>query len=161
LQKEVDLDWSGEDRYSRLVCKVLLPDGDDASLDQVKAGMALHYKQPNSMRESRRPPTERPMLRRRMRREEGMSVYGPMRIPYPIQPQNFRHGSESPFCFDKENHRIACREQYHGPVRGTYERTSTTGRDAPITTISGGHRVEFADSATAQQAGYRAARNCP
>jgi hypothetical protein len=28
-----------------MVCKVLLPDGEDACLDQVKLGMASHYKQ--------------------------------------------------------------------------------------------------------------------
>src|SRR5713226_3005499 len=42
--KEVTLDCGKEESYGRLVCKVMV-DGDDSCLEQVKAGMAWHYKQ--------------------------------------------------------------------------------------------------------------------
>jgi endonuclease YncB( thermonuclease family) len=41
--KEVAIEWSKRDRYGRIVGKVLL-DGRDVCLEQVRAGMAWHYK---------------------------------------------------------------------------------------------------------------------
>jgi endonuclease YncB( thermonuclease family) len=38
--KAVTLKWEYERSYGRLICKVLLPNGEDICLDQVKAGMA-------------------------------------------------------------------------------------------------------------------------
>jgi endonuclease YncB( thermonuclease family) len=43
--KTVALECENERSYGRLICKILLPDGEDVCLDQVKAGMAWHYKQ--------------------------------------------------------------------------------------------------------------------
>ena len=43
--KVVRLECENERSYGRLICKVLLQHGEDACLDQVKAGMAWHYKQ--------------------------------------------------------------------------------------------------------------------
>jgi endonuclease YncB( thermonuclease family) len=45
LGKAVTLDCTALDPYQRLVCKILLPNGEDVDLDQIKAGMAWHYKQ--------------------------------------------------------------------------------------------------------------------
>src|SRR5258707_1032413 len=39
LAKNVNLNCTGEQSYGRLVCKVLLANGEDVDLDQVKAGM--------------------------------------------------------------------------------------------------------------------------
>ena len=41
--KEVTIEWSKRDRYRRIVGKVMLDDR-DICLDQIKAGMAWHYK---------------------------------------------------------------------------------------------------------------------
>lgn len=41
--KQVEIEWSKRDRYRRLVSKVLL-EGNDVCLQQIKAGMAWHYK---------------------------------------------------------------------------------------------------------------------
>jgi endonuclease YncB( thermonuclease family) len=41
--KQVEVEWSKRDRYGRIVGKVL-HDGSDVCLQQVKAGMAWHYK---------------------------------------------------------------------------------------------------------------------
>jgi endonuclease YncB( thermonuclease family) len=43
--KGVTLQCEYERSYGRLICKILLSDGEDLCLDQVKAGMAWHYKQ--------------------------------------------------------------------------------------------------------------------
>jgi endonuclease YncB( thermonuclease family) len=43
FQKEVTIEWAKRDRYGRIVGKVLL-DGRDICLEQVRAGMAWHYK---------------------------------------------------------------------------------------------------------------------
>jgi len=43
--KQIDLDCRNEESYGRKVCKVLLPGGEDAGLNQVNAGLAWHYKQ--------------------------------------------------------------------------------------------------------------------
>ncbi len=42
--KTVDVEWSKQDRYGRTVGKIVL-DGVDICLEQVKRGMAWHYKQ--------------------------------------------------------------------------------------------------------------------
>jgi len=44
FKREVTADCSKTDKYRREICKILL-DGVDANLEQVKAGMAWHYKQ--------------------------------------------------------------------------------------------------------------------
>lgn len=46
----VTLDCENERSYGRLICKIMLPDGEDACLDQVKAGMAWHYKHTRTSR---------------------------------------------------------------------------------------------------------------
>jgi endonuclease YncB( thermonuclease family) len=43
--KTVTLECQNERSYGRFICKILLPNGEDLDLDQVKAGMAWHYKQ--------------------------------------------------------------------------------------------------------------------
>lgn len=41
--KVVVVDWAKQDRYQRLVGKILL-DGEDVNLEQIKAGLAWHYR---------------------------------------------------------------------------------------------------------------------
>lgn len=43
--KIVTLECENEKSYRRLICRVLLPTGEDVCLDQAKTGMAWHYKQ--------------------------------------------------------------------------------------------------------------------
>jgi hypothetical protein len=43
--KAVTLQCEYETSHGRLICKVLLPYGEDLGLDQLKAGIAWHYKQ--------------------------------------------------------------------------------------------------------------------
>ena len=44
FDKDVKVVCDKTDQYGRLVCKILL-DGKDINLEQVKAGMAWHYKE--------------------------------------------------------------------------------------------------------------------
>ncbi len=44
FNKQVSVEYSKQDRYGRTVGKIIV-DGIDANLEQVKAGMAWHYKQ--------------------------------------------------------------------------------------------------------------------
>ena len=43
--KTATFDCESERSYGRLICKILLPDGEDVCFDRVRAGMAWHYKQ--------------------------------------------------------------------------------------------------------------------
>jgi len=43
--KTVTVECDNERSYGRLICKILLPNSDDRCLEQLKAGMAWHYKQ--------------------------------------------------------------------------------------------------------------------
>ena len=155
--KDVNLDCGGEESYGRLVCKVLLPGGEDVDLDQVKAGLAWQYKQYES--------TQNPDDRAKYAAAEDAareSHIGLWAVAHPVQPQDFRHGTQSPLCFDKSDHRIACSEQYHGPVRGNVRSHIFHWPGCPnYDDISEGNRVEFSSAAAAEQGGYRAAHNCP
>jgi endonuclease YncB( thermonuclease family) len=99
--KVVNLDCGTEQSYGRLVCKVLLPNGEDVDLDQVKAGMAWHYKQ----YQSQQTPSDRAAYAAAedAARETHLGLWSDA---HPIQPQDFRHGTQSPLCFDKADHRI-------------------------------------------------------
>jgi endonuclease YncB( thermonuclease family) len=42
--KRITVEWDKRDRYGRIVGKVITLNGTDANLEQIKAGMAWHYK---------------------------------------------------------------------------------------------------------------------
>jgi len=157
--KQVTLDCGKEESYGRKVCKVLLPNGEDADLDQVKAGLAWHYKQYafEQTPEDRQAYAAAEDAARQAHR-------GLWADAHPIQPQDFRHGTQSQLCFDdaQADHRIACSEQYQGPVRGNRRSHIYHWPGCPnYDDIAEYNRVEFPNAAAAEQAGYRAARNCP
>lgn len=155
--KQVNLDCGNEESYGRKVCKVLLPGGEDAGLDQVKAGLAWHYKQYAFAQT----PSDRQVYAAAedSAREAHLGLWTDA---HPVQPQDFRHGSQSSLCLDKQDHRIACSEQYEGPVRanrrsGIYHWPGCPDYDK----IAEHNAIEYPSSAAAQAAGFRAARNCP
>ncbi len=156
-EKNVNLDCGDEESYGRLVCKVLLPNGEDVDLDQVKAGLAWHYKQFQSQQTA----ADRAAY---SAAEDSARKHhlGLWTDPHPVQPQDFRHGTQSLLCLDKRDHRIACSEQYASPVRGSMRSHIYHWPGCPnYGDISEGNRVEFHNAAAAEQAVYRAARNCP
>ena len=155
--KNVNLTCSGIDQYGRLTCKVLLPNGEDVDLDQIKAGMAWHYKQFQKLQSAtdRHEYGEAEDAARRAR-------LGLWADPHPVQPQDFRHGTQSQLCLDNNDHRIACSELYDGPVRGNVRSGIYHWPGCPnYNDIAEQNRVELPSAVAAERAGYRAARNCP
>lgn len=45
INQRVTVEWNKRDRYGRIVGKIITPKGTDANLEQIKRGMAWHYKQ--------------------------------------------------------------------------------------------------------------------
>jgi len=157
--KAVTLDCTGEVSYGRLVCKVLLPNGDDVDLDQVKVGLAWHYKQ----YQSEQSPQDRAAYAAAEDAARKARV-GLWSDSNPVQPQDYRHHTASSLCFDdaQADHRVACGEKYTGPVRGNRHSGIYHWPGCPnYDDIAPQNRVEFPSQSAAQAAGYRAARNCP
>ena len=93
--KMVTLDCEDERSYGRLICKILLADGEDVDLDQVKAGMASHYKQ----YEDEQSATDRQAYAA-AECAAMKSKVGLWNDPRPVQPQDFRHSTNSPLLYD-------------------------------------------------------------
>jgi endonuclease YncB( thermonuclease family) len=157
LGKDVILDCGKDESYGRLVCKVMLPTGEDVGLDQVKAGEAWHYKEfePKQTRRDR----ALYAAAEDAAHERRIGLWADTR---PTPPWSFRHDVEAKLCFDASDHRVACDAGYRGAVRGNgrtriYEWPGCPYFDA----IAFRNRVPFRDAKAAEAAGYRAARNCP
>ena len=155
--KQVNLDCQGPDRYDRWACKVRLPNGEDVCLDQIEAGMAWHYKQYQRLQSA----TDRAAYG--VAEDEARHAKrGLWSEANPVQPQDFRHGTRSPFCADNNDHRIACSDTYEGPVRGNMRSHIYHWPGCPnYDDIAEHNRVEFANALEAEKAGYRGAYNCP
>jgi Staphylococcal nuclease homologue len=69
----------------------------------------------------------------------------------PVQPQDFRHGTRSPFCADNNDHRIACSDTYEGPVRGNRRSKIYHWPGFPnYDDIAEHNRIEFANAIEAE-----------
>ncbi|HKU74085.1 MAG TPA: thermonuclease family protein [Pyrinomonadaceae bacterium] len=86
FSKDITIEWFKRERYGRLVGKVLV-DGRDVCLDQIKAGMAWHYKyfQSEQTAEDRRLYADAEV-------EARASRVGLWADANPIPPWNFRRG---------------------------------------------------------------------
>jgi endonuclease YncB( thermonuclease family) len=83
--KSVEVEWSKQDRYGRIVGKIKL-NGVDINLEQIKRGMAWHYKQ--YLKEQS--PEERVAYAQSesQARDHGVGLW---QDPTPIEPSVFRH----------------------------------------------------------------------
>ncbi len=154
--KTVRLDCENERSYGRLICKVILPNGEDADLDQVKAGMAWHYKQ----YEDEQSPADRTAYAAAECAAMKAKI-GLWSDPHPVQPQDFRHGTESPLLLDANGCRTGS-EPTSGPVLGDASSHIFEWPGCPYySAISSDNRVPFPSPQAAEQAGYRPAHNCP
>lgn len=152
----VALECGGERSYGRLVCKILLPDGGDACLDQIRAGLAWHYKQ----FQDEQSPADRAAYAAAecaaMKTQIGL-----WSDPRPVQPQDFRHGTNSPMRLDASGCRTSS-EPSSGAVVGNARSHIFEWPGCPYyADISAANRVPFASPQAATAAGYRPARNCP
>ena len=84
--KQVEIEWSKRDRYRRLVGKVL-SDGNDVCLQQIKAGMAWHYKYYQDEQSAR----DRELYAT-AENEAHSARLGLWSDENPIPPWQFRHG---------------------------------------------------------------------
>ncbi|SHM15848.1 Endonuclease YncB, thermonuclease family [Nitrosospira sp. Nsp11] len=82
--RTVMVEWHKRDRYQRILGKVLM-DGQDANLEQIRAGLAWHYKQYGKDQQ----PVDRVVYAEAedAARLEGVGLW---RDPAPIPPWNFR-----------------------------------------------------------------------
>ena len=81
--------------------------------------------------------------------------------PHPLQPQDFRHGTNSPLLLDAKGCRTSS-EPTRGPVVGSARSHIFEWPGCPYySAISPANRVEFASPQAAEAAGYRPAHNCP
>lgn len=154
--KTVTLDCENERSSERLICKILLPDGEDACLDQVKTGMAWHYKQ----YQDEQSPGDRAAYAAAecaaMKAKEGL-----WSDPHPIQPQDWRNHTKSPLLLDANGCRTTS-EPTSGPVVGNSRSHVFQWPACPYYgAIPPDSRVPFPSPQAAEAAGYRPARNCP
>jgi endonuclease YncB( thermonuclease family) len=153
--KTVTLDCENERSYGRLICKILLPGGEDVDLDQVRDGMAWHYKQ----YEDEQSPSDRQAYAAECAAMK--SKTGQWSDPHPVQPQDFRHATNSPMLFDAQGCRISS-EPTSGPVVGSARSHIFEWPVCPYyEAISPDNRVPFPSPQVAEAAGYRPAHNCP
>ena len=154
--KTVTLECENERSYGRLICKILLPNGEDADLDQVKAGMAWHYKQYED--------EESPADREAYAAAECVAMKSKLGLwsdPHPVQPQDFRHGTNSPLLLDPKGCRMSS-EPTSGPVVGNSRSHIFEWPGCPYySDISPDNRVPFPSPQAAEASGYRPAHNCP
>lgn len=83
--KEVHVEWSKKDRYQRTLGKVML-DGQDICLEQIKRGMAWHYK-----KYQREQSLDDQRLYSEAEAKARTSKLGLWMDPDPIEPSAFRH----------------------------------------------------------------------
>jgi endonuclease YncB( thermonuclease family) len=154
--KTVTLDCENEESYGRLICKILLPDGEDVCLDQVKSGMAWHYKQ----YEDEQSPADRAAYAAAECSAMKAKI-GLWSDPNPIQPQDWRHNTKSPLLLGANGCRTTS-EPTNGPVVGNSRSRIFEWPGCPYYgEISPESRVPFPSPQAAEAAGYRPARNCP
>src|SRR5216684_4030803 len=154
--KTVTLECESERSYGRLICKILLPSGEDVDLDQVKAGMAWHYKQFQD--------EQSPSDREAYATAECAAMKSKLGLwsdPHPVQPQDFRHGTNSSLLLDPKGCRTSS-EPTSGPVVGNSRSHIFEWPGCPYySDISPDNRVPFPSPQAAEAAGYRPAHNCP
>jgi endonuclease YncB( thermonuclease family) len=82
--KQVDVEWSKLDRYGRTVGKIMMG-GVDINLEQIKSGMAWHYKE----YQNEQSPEDRVAYAQSESQAQDKKI-GLWRDPAPIQPAVFR-----------------------------------------------------------------------
>jgi hypothetical protein len=154
--KTVTVQCENERSYGRLICKILLPSGEDIDLDQVKAGMAWHYKQYQDGQSAADRAAYASAECTAMKSKIGLWAE-----PNPVEPQDFRHGTHSPFLFDANGCRTSS-EPASGTVVGNARTRIFEWPACPYyASIAPDNRVPFPSPQAAEQAGYRPAHNCP
>jgi endonuclease YncB( thermonuclease family) len=88
--RTVAVEWHKQDRYQRVLGKVLL-NGKDVNLEQIKAGLAWHYKQ----YDRDQLPADR-KLYAEAQKAASLKGTGLWNDPAPVAPWDFRHNKPAP-----------------------------------------------------------------
>ncbi len=156
LGKPVTVEAQKTDQYGRIVGKMLLPDGRDAGLLQVAAGLAWHYRQ----YEAEQTPTDRKSYAAAEDQARNMKL-GLWRAARPQPPWDFRHGTNSELTYEN-GHRKGGEPEAGMMILGNRRTGIYHWPGCPyFDKISPSNRVTFHNREAAEKAGYRAARNCP
>lgn len=182
--KHVRVEYEKVDKYGRLVGKVWI-DGNDECLEQLKAGLAWHYKD----YEKEQPPADRQLYASAEQEARGQKR-GLWKDPTPTPPWDFRHHTNGSNAeTDLEREPVPANHQFNNssPSVDRYPTSAPTPIPAPPTNVSTSdeirgnkrtmiyfwrgcpnyeqiaprNRIPFASREAAERAGYRAARNCP
>jgi endonuclease YncB( thermonuclease family) len=93
--KKVDVEWHKQDRYQRVLGKVLL-NGQDVNLKQIQAGLAWHYRQYDKdlqLADKR--------LYAEAQKAASLKGIGLWSDPAPVAPWDFRHNKPAPSVTDE------------------------------------------------------------
>lgn len=154
--KTIALECENERSYGRFICKILLPNGEDVCLDQVKAGEAWHYKQYQDEQSLADRAAYAAAECDAMKAKIGLWSQ-----PNPEQLQDFRHGTNSGLLFGPDGCRISS-EPTSGAVVGNARSHIFEWRRCPYySSISPDNQVPFQSPQAAEAASYRPAHNCP
>jgi endonuclease YncB( thermonuclease family) len=171
--KSVTVQWRKRDQYGRIVGKILL-DGRDVCLEQIKAGLAWHYKE----FEREQSEADRSLYAEAERDARSQKV-GLWRDPAQTPPWDFRHHRDS----TSDNQGDSTSGDHRGANSNDDKPSSASSNNAGQTSgvirgnknskiyhwpgcpnyddIAPHDRVPFQTREDAERAGYRAARNCP
>lgn len=140
--KEVTVISNKTDKYGRKVGKILL-DGKDINLEQIKSGYAWHYKQYAE---------EQSKTDQKLYADAEVTAKGAKlnlwSLNNPVAPWNFRNGSD-------------VKPEDKNKIFGNKDSMIYHWSNCPgFTKISASNRVVFQTVEEAEEAGYRAAKNC-
>lgn len=144
-EKEVTVITSKIDKYGRFVGKVIV-NGVDANLEQIKAGLAWHYKKYADEQNE----TDRILYAEEEKKARNAKV-GLWEMPEPTPPWAWRAGQDNANLEGVPEGSIVGNKNskiYHTPGCSTYAK------------VSAKNRTIFATTAEAEKAGYRIAKNC-
>jgi len=162
LNKDVIIQFQKQDRYGRLVGKVLL-DGQDICLEQIEKGLAWHYAHYEAEQEAADRLTYADAETAARTKKLGLWV-----DPSPEPPWAFRASSRNKS--GSEERQVASRPQASvndestnlGPVVGNKRSMLYHREDCPDhDKVSPKNREYFKSPGDAERAGYRVAGNCP
>jgi endonuclease YncB( thermonuclease family) len=151
--KRVQVIGDKSDRYGRTVAKILF-DGHDMNLEQVRAGLAWHYKAYE--REQSLADRRAYALAEERARASRLGLWKDLA---PVPPWNFRRGgsTSSQYRSVKDVPPVAA----GGPIIGNRNSHIYHWPGCPSYDMIAPHnRVLFSSKEEAEQAGFRAARNC-
>ncbi len=156
--KKVVVEWIKIDEYNRRVGKVLV-DQQDVCLEQIRSGMAWHFK-----RYEYEQSDEERELYDRLEIEARAARKGLWADAAPIQPWAIRERQRRtsfPISEPTYSDQVQTPVSQEGPIRGNRRSGIYHWPGCPnYDDIAMHNRVPFASRAEAEQAGFRAARNC-